>query len=311
MNTIILEGPDGAGKSTLAKTFSELGYSIIPFGVPPSAARKNEESIFHFFFDTLYSCGEQHISVVFDRLHLSDYIYGAIMRDEHVMTPRVQALIERYIEAIDGQIIICLPPRRVAYANWAGRYSQEYVKDVWRFNLVYSAYAKLLFSWRRNRNFLWYDYTRHRVGSFVNAISAWRGFPLPTGVVGSQRPKFLFVGDRPGPGEGPNLPFMTTKNCSGWLFDVIREAGYEEDEIAFVNAIGKNGEPFDLEMLLAYLTGRGLKETIALGARANTVLEKFGGAWTTVMHPQHAKRFKSKERAAYVAELKKIRKETK
>jgi hypothetical protein len=317
VKTIILEGPDGAGKSTLAKAFADVGYHIVPFGVPPKAAQRSEESIFHFFFDRVYEWQTAHDHpVVFDRFHLSDRIYGPLMRGGTPMTPRAEALIERYLEAIDAQVILCLPPRRTAFANWRARPGQEYVKDFRIFEKVYDGYVNLLFDDIRNRNFLWYDFTRVRTGSFVNGVKDWHGWPLPAGVVGSQRPKFLFIGERPGPGEGPDLPFVTPRNCSGWLFDAIREAGYEESEIAFANAASNTGTLWDLESIANDLRRRNCGELtiIALGKfAAERMLNSCAcePACHQLPHPQYAKRFESKHRPSYVSTLRKIRREAK
>lgn len=313
MNTIILEGPDGSGKSTLAERLRRRGYRVHPFGVPPAAARRSEATIFDFFFEPLVSytapTGGKDKNV-FDRLHLSDAVYGAAVRNEHVMTPRAQALIERYVEAIDGQLVICLPPYRVAFNNWLRRKGAEYVKKAETYARIYDGYARLLLS-PRNRRWVWYDYTRYTATSLVNALVAVRGYPLPAGVVGSQRPRFLFVGEGPKKGTR-DLPFLTPRNCSGWLYDRIAAAGYEEDEVAFVNALGPDREEKDLAPIVAELEGRGLQRIVALGqvaARAVARVRPF--KFDSVDHPQHRKRFHAAEAKKYSNYLREIRRKTK
>lgn len=226
---IILEGPDGAGKSTLAAEFQKLGHLIVPFGVPPVKAQENEESIFQFFFQPLMKAPP---GVIFDRLHLSDRIYAPLMRGHTPMTMRAEHLIERYIEARDGQIVICLPPRRIAFSNWLARKGKEYVKDAKIFHKVYDAYARLLFNQNRNRNFIWFDYTRHRGVGLAKALDKIYGQELPEGVVGSQRPRFFID-------AGP-MDFETTKGRYGRMYNRLRLAGYKEDELTISNISSTN-----------------------------------------------------------------------
>jgi hypothetical protein len=305
MKTIILEGPDGAGKSTLARAFKQLDYAVVPFGVPPLEFQKDEESIFRFFFNELYKqTTEGPDNVVFDRLHLSDRAYAFHMRDGTPMTERNELIIERYIEAIDGQIVICLPPRRTCFQNWLakGKVGDEYVKDANIWNYVYEHYSDLLFNIKRNQSFMWYDYTRRNAYSFALALKHAQGHPLGPGMVGSQRPRFLFVGER---ANGlPDLPFMTPTNSSGWLFDVLDDAGFKEQDMAFINTFKTDGSSWYSH---EFMEGFNFDNTtvITLGKIAHE-------AWgelphEQLEHPQYMKRFKNGERHEYVKRLEHIR----
>jgi uracil-DNA glycosylase len=253
--------------------------------------------------------------LVTDRSHLSEPIYGPIMRDGTVMTYRVEALLERYFEAIDAQIVICLPPYRTAFNNWVVRKGSEYVQKSTAFRKIYDAYTQLLFNQKRNRNFVWFDFTRHDAESFAGSLMRVSGYPLPPDVVGSQRPRFLFVGERPGNSDSDmhNYAFLSVDNCSGWLFDRLNEAGYQEHEIAFTNAFRRDGTSVEFEQLVAYLKGKGLSRIIALGKVAEEALTaqsiKDGDGLDVVVspHPQYVKRFQGKDLAAYVYSLKELR----
>lgn len=316
-NVIILEGPDGCGKTTLADKLIQLGYKNLVFSVPPKAARKNEKTIFDFFFEPLWQAvnTNNRTPIVCDRFHLSDAIYGHVMRDEHVMSQRVQHLIERYLEAIDATIVLCLPPYAQARFNWEcrNRANGEYVKDVKKFDAVYNGYADLLLKPRWHSPLVWYDYTRCCRGSFADALANSKGFPLPHGVVGSQRPRFLFVGERPGPGHrGRNLPFLNPTGSAGWLYNALHAAGFAEEDVAFVNALKPDGSPNDLVSIIGYLSKQGLKKIITLGSIADKHLAPyllFHAGVHKLPHPQYWKRFQSKQYQQYVQQLRKLRKE--
>jgi len=314
LKTIILEGPDGAGKTYLADILQKQhGYRFQHFGVPPKGV-----DIFDFFFKPLLHLtgnGEWPRSkvapVVIDRLHLSE-IYSPVMRGKKSpLTECMADIIERYVEAIDGQIVLCLPPRRVAFQNWLSRKGDEYVDKAEKFHKIYDGYVELLL--QRNRNFVWYDYTRYSASSFAQSLVTVHGYPLPPGVLGSQRPRFLFVGERAS--SAPDLPFATYKGSSGWLHDCLHDAGYEEADMAFVNAYGLDNSENDLPELVLHLRALPYNlpppTVIALGHAAAMRCQQLNFPFESVPHPQHSKRFKSKERAQYVRRLAEIRRKSK
>lgn len=298
MNIIILEGPDGAGKSTMAAILAEKGYQRQNFGVPPEEIQGDEEQLFRFFLDPLIKAEVAGGRYVFDRLHLSDRIYAPLMRGGTAMTYRAEALIERYTEAIDAQIVICLPPRREAFQNWLKRKEIEYVPNAKTYHLIYNSYVKLLFNAKRNRHFVWYDYTRHFATSMVNALVGLSGLPLNQNMVGSQKPRFLFICDEP----GTWLPLMTTRGYPGWFFNTLQEAGYQEHEMAFVNTNGADGQ---VERALSRL---GKVHVITLGGVANDiVVNKTDILPYPLDHPLEAMDFTGSKRLMYTAQLKNIR----
>ena len=314
MNTIVLDGPDGSGKTSLAqKLVNGHGYHKLHFGVPSAADLSSELSMFHFYFDALYKANRERDRVVADRSHLSEPIYGPVMRGGTKLTYRVEALVERYLEAIDAQVVICLPPYRISFNNWVRRKGEEYVKHVDDFKRIYAGYERLLFNRKRNRNFIWYDYTRHDAVGFVSALTSITGHPLPYGVVGSQRPRFLFVGERPGNSNDDthNFAFLTPEGSSGWLFDRIQEAGYQEHEVAFTNAFFRDGGNVELTLLYDKLLLRGLQQVVALGKIADKALTAAQIPHVAVEHPQFSKRFKSHNLNKYVYALEEIRRRTK
>lgn len=298
MKTIILEGPDGAGKTTLADALIKLGYDCASFGVPPTGL--TEEQHLRRYLEPLLNIDH---AMVFDRFHLGERVYGDVMRGGSTFTERGEHLLERYLEAIDGQVVICLPSHRVALANWLARKGSEYVQHVTKFNAVYRRYVKLLFNPRRNQSFLWYDYTRRTVASFARALHHSEGRPL-VGAVGSQRPRFLFVGEQ---AVGlDDLPFMSTENSSGYFYNALRSAGYLEPELAFTSAFWIDGRPRDLVTVQCQFTT--VPAIITVGDYAQKSADQQGlPVFGHIVHPQYAKLFQARRRSAYIQQLAALR----
>lgn len=307
---IILEGPDGAGKSVLARKLEARGARYVHHGPP----KKGED-----LFETYLAALEQAVKAsrdeprvtAFDRLHLGELVYGNLVRGRSQLGTMGVDLLERYAHARGAVVVLCLPPWRVCEAVWRTRQEQagEYVKDVQTMHQVYRAYADLLF--RDRRPYVWYDWTRHGAAGFADALLACDPVMLPPGVVGGTHPRFLFVGERANTGAngGHDLPFMSLKGCSAWLYNVLREAGFEERDVAFANARDCRGKPHPDPMLprangLERMVG---PNTIALGQVADDWLTGHGIGHHTVEHPQYHKRFRAGAREAYVARLREIR----
>jgi hypothetical protein len=108
---IILEGPDNAGKSTLAKMLSkELSLEVIHPGGPPANIA-----------DALIRCGEQamifqlgeHVSFIYDRVTcISDAIYRGISSYDNVFAV-FQADLSHEIAEGNIMLVYCRPPNRV------------------------------------------------------------------------------------------------------------------------------------------------------------------------------------------------------
>jgi hypothetical protein len=212
VKVIILEGPDGSGKTTLANVLGkDHKYKIIHNGPPV------DKNLTDIYIGQLRFVDGEGGNYVFDRLHLGERIYGNVMRNKSLINPMEEKIIERHSEAMDAQVVLCLPPWRTVLENWVRNAANEYVDTVEKLKTIHEMYVKLLYS---GRPYVWFDYTRHRVHSFANALVALEGTPLPKGVIGSQRPRFLFVGK------------VTPK-----LNNNIFHAGFKEQEIAFTNEI--------------------------------------------------------------------------
>lgn len=108
---IILEGPDNAGKSTLANMLAkDLGIEVVHPGGPPANIA-----------DALIRCGEQamifqigeHVSFIYDRVTcISDQIYRG--RSSYLVSFALfQQDLLNEVENGNAMLVYCRPPNRV------------------------------------------------------------------------------------------------------------------------------------------------------------------------------------------------------
>jgi thymidylate kinase len=97
---VILEGPDGSGKTHLAKQMAkQSNYPLIHRVAPES--QRDKDLMFQSYLDEI----NRGKNMVFDRAWYSDMVYGPIFRGETPISfPRMYALEERLARA--GAIII-------------------------------------------------------------------------------------------------------------------------------------------------------------------------------------------------------------
>lgn len=123
---ILVEGPDGAGKTTLV---NQLALS---YGLPIGARGTSNRDLLWTVtvpdtFRALKECvGGKGAPVIWDRLYYSDFVYAPLWA-----TPRdvafnasQQSFIDRIIEAARFPIIVCLPRRQTVLQNIRGERHQ-------------------------------------------------------------------------------------------------------------------------------------------------------------------------------------------
>lgn len=110
---IIVEGPDGSGKSTVIKLLNHHAVKLrslrgglggdTPEGwstLTPTEAYEHQ----------IIRHRVQGIDVGFDRFHLSEVVYGPILRHQQLIDDRTLENINDMIHEYEVPIILCLPP---------------------------------------------------------------------------------------------------------------------------------------------------------------------------------------------------------
>jgi hypothetical protein len=287
MSVILLEGPDGGGKSTLAATLSNTVYHN---GPPPAGASKEET----FWWQLAGLRPELGATPrVIDRNWPSEQIYHRFAGRPNVFNPIIGRMFERYLLSVGGVMVMCLPPYIVAYANWYKRMMEgkELITRDAEFATMYEFYR----TYRSSVPQLHYDYTSAiapLLAAHVEIFSP-RKNPFGSLQVGNPEAKILVVGEQcnvAGLGDHPKLPFIKPNGSSYWLTHELMKAGYSEYELRFMNALKPDGTVMD------YPVGRDQPKVIlAVGKVAQSWA--YGGAAAVIdlPHPAYWSRFHAGE----------------
>lgn len=121
--------------------------------------------------------------------------------------------------------------------------------------------------------------------------------------------RVLILGDRPGPAAPTDptyhhTPFYSIKHCSGWLNALLEVNEINENDLVWINAYDRHGNPTPKEIVEHLDT----EMIVALGGNAEKWLRENGFyKYVKVPHPQFWKRFKSKEPYSLITHLKTMR----
>lgn len=279
----VVEGPDGAGKSTLAQRIAvRFDCSVQHEGPPPLKVK-----ILQHYGLSLQRAREEGHNVVFDRLALGERVYGRLLRRYDRLGEEGWLAFQRLITAAGAYQIVCLPPYETCYRVWAARCAErELISDETLFRKTYVAWEDI--ATHVHQDFI-FDHTKD---SFDVERLTQRD-SLPPHMLGSTTASFLLVGERGGDERSLlDLPFYGATHSALYLNQTLRLAGFHERELAFTNA-------YHLTSDEQYVINPGSQKVIALGDAASAVCTSQGVLHQTVPHPQFRRRFKHHEMREY------------
>lgn len=152
---IIVEGPDGAGKSTLINhlyTTFKLDVIHTPGPMPDLYLWLLEQG--------LERTRNEKPPKIYDRFFISETIYGPILRDQVGYPPFFTDFFLRYVlQPIHPLVILCLPTLAIVKDSVMNQPQMAGVID--NIDAIYNAYLDALPLWKRifGDDFITYDWT--------------------------------------------------------------------------------------------------------------------------------------------------------
>lgn len=305
---IIIEGPDGAGKTTLAKTLENLirreepeaKVEVWHRGAPKSHAL-NEYAL--PLFD--YRPGRGH-HIICDRWHLGELVYSRVRRNgETTMTPGVRRWIEMFLASRGAYVVgIDLMTERDYADVYRYRGDPHIVSQLAELRMVRQMYDELGTHYyfmigpgvatddaetladfdRSTANVMRAAQRRERAATRLNDFVTYVGDPTPNVlVVGDVRHRVLDVCEDPmRPAFMPYPP--TSGNYLMAALEVFART-YGRHSVALVNAN-------DVDDVRAAWERVGRPSSVvALGTYAHKTLQRINVSHGMVPHPQYARRF--------------------
>mgnify|MGYP001350063180 CR=1 FL=1 len=301
---IIIEGPDGAGKSTLVQYIKKE----TTFGVLKPYYPKVNQLAYYLHTPPMY------YGYFLERYYLSELAYPQFKGDREVMVPWGQFQIEAAMLPYAPVIFYLRPDRETIIRNIKTR-GDDYVdeNDVDRMLQVYDSIVEKSFL-----PVVRYDFEKddvalkieEAVNKHITADSYCidlRGY-LYTGSV--KRDGIMIIGDEPSDksvGNGYIKGFLSDKGSSAFLHRALYEAGIYEHTMPYFTNWGKGFDNDEDRM-------RALKEEIdAIQPRkiitmGKDVTQKTGIGGGELEHPSYVKRFSSTNYQWYIDKIKNLMK---
>jgi hypothetical protein len=288
----IFEGPDGAGKTTLAQAYAkETNARYLHFDALRGI--KTGAGLARHYAEAIMPAVLGYQDIVMDRCWLSEEPYAEVYHHEQGRLGRAHTrMLERLALRCGAVVVLCAPPLEVVRENYLSRQGEEMLESVAQLEQVYDRYKRHLLT---HLPCVAYDYTGKTGNATVPPyyLEEFRGqrHSLAVGsTAGNWDARVVLVGqdfarhkDLDSYYQWPFASFSGA-GCSRFLTDHLEEWGILESELLWVNA----------DMVLEAIPF-GERKVIALGELASMALNVLDVRHTLISHPQYHKRFKAGE----------------
>ncbi len=291
MTTIVLEGPDGGGKTTL-KDFlcKRLRARSVHMSIPEPLDKPLD-----YWMGRLR---EAEWPEIIDRLHWSEDVYANLFRGGSRLSDLDRWLLEGWLIAHSAVIVLCRPSRETVLKNTALE-PENMHHDVSA--EVYDGFGE---PWGSLVPRMFYDYERESAYELLCRLPTEDGLPFRHEGIGSPNPEVVFVGDRHGGCDGPcGDPLVFRSPCGDYLRQALDYTGMDLSEYHVLNGWvrGRAVEVYPHPGLMTFKP----RVFVAMGEEAGRALSELGVEYQQVPHPQYMKRFHARDVEAYGAMLKK------
>jgi hypothetical protein len=283
----IFEGPDGAGKSTIAKEYAaQTGARYVHL---PALPRVNQ-SLARLYVEAVVPALLGYQPVVLDRCWLSETPYGEVHREgRDRLNNASRRMLERLVLRCGAVVVRCLPPLEVCLTNFRARKGQELLKSDQALTAVWGIYSAM----QTELPMVTYDYTGDSPEGLYQAVELRRAacHPLDLQSAGQWEAQVVVVGEgfaeRKEWDAWYQWPFgsFSGEGCSKWLTEELNRAAIRESDLMWVNA----DQPLDLLELAPH------QQVIALGQVASAACYANKLRAQVIEHPQYWKRFKANQ----------------
>lgn len=303
---LILEGPDGAGKSTLAAELAKRGWRAHHHGSYPD----DGDRLWERYLFSMLPAASDLADVVLDRAWQAEPIYGRVHRGgRNRLEPWQERMLERVALGVNALVVWCRPSLAHCSETFRNRKGKEMLADTAALASVYRLYAAIEGSYARLPS-MTYDFERDGPPDEFAKLLDESTSTLNSGPgIGAWRPGevTLLVGEAPGIDGGPrwHLPFVSLSRggCSAWLADKLNvkwsspRPAVHERELYWVNAY-RDAEHRD-ETNPEFVERLRPRGVVALGDVAARWCDRYHLDFVAVPHPQYWKRFHQKAKRPY------------
>ena len=296
---LILEGIDGAGKSSMIRLLREKFPKAtgIELGKPPKGVTPLQWAD---YFRHAYDAND-----ILSRCHVSEQVYGTLIRGKSLIDPWQAWLLEMQLRALDFQLFYVVADHDQIRERILGRKEEASDYDRWvcdHLHQMDEAYAR----------FLPMDMTTivDNSGELSRAVNTvmTRARPKPTRHlrgIGYLRPRVFIVGEEftNRRHSFPNARPFDFGEAAKMVYEALKDLPYIYVTNALYPDLGPVRSQFNL--LEEYREQGG--KVIAVGSIARDECKRAGIEITAyVAHPQYWRRFKYEDRGSWVRELRGI-----
>ena len=139
----IIEGPDGAGKTTLVEQIkkSHMNAKVLHFGAPQTP--EEADNYYKVYAAAINAMRDDEV-LIFDRSWYSDMVYGPVMRSRQEMTQEHADMLSAMVVARGGGIIIyCTAPIKVLWARCQRR-GETYLQNQAQLQAISVGYSRVM-----------------------------------------------------------------------------------------------------------------------------------------------------------------------